>query len=178
MIGLLRALQTTFAAMARKPFTVQYPIEKRPISHRTRGFPVLFWDPDVEEPFCVGCHRCERACPTQCMTVTMKDNPLVKEGKSKRRKIVDEFFIDYGRCMRCNICVEVCPFEAIALDNTWASIEGSRYDRFDLVKDLDDLLALSRSGRFDPFEGTSAKKKVKEKVPVASGDPPSEEAAA
>jgi len=171
MIGLLKALGTTFSTMARKPVTIQYPTERRPIFHRTRGFPVLFWDQEVEEPYCVGCQRCARACPTGCMSVTMKDNPLFKGGKSKRRKIVDEFFIDYGRCMRCNICVEVCPFEAIALDNTWASIEGSRYDRFDLVKDLEGLLALSKSGHFDPFEGTSARKK-EEKVAVASSPSP------
>ena len=34
------------------------------------------------------------------MTVTMKDNPKQAAGESKRRKIVDTFWIDYGRCMR------------------------------------------------------------------------------
>src|SRR3990172_10466353 len=166
MIGVLKSMVATMRPPLRKPVTIQYPDVHREIPERNKGFPLLLWDFDVDEPFCTGCHACERACPVECMTVIMKDNPLHAEGKSKRRKIVDEFFIDYGRCMRCNICVEVCPFEAIALDNTWASIEGSRYDRFDLVKDLDDLLALSRSGRFDPFEGTSAKKKEREKVPA------------
>ena len=78
------------------------------------------------------------------MTVTMKDNPLHAEGKSKRRKIIDEFYIDYGRCMRCNICVEVCNFDAIAMNNTWSGHELSSVDRQDLVLDLDQLLSLSK----------------------------------
>ena len=67
-----------------------------------------------------------------------------------RRKIVDQFFIDYGRCMRCNICVEVCNFEAIGMNNTWAGHELSRYDRKDLVMDLDMLMAQSKAGKVDP----------------------------
>ena len=178
MLGILKGMYVTLSTTLRKPVTIQYPTKHREVPQRDRAFPILLWDTQVDEPFCTGCHACERACPVECMTVIMKDNPKHADGTSKRRKIVDQFWIDYGRCMRCNICVEVCPFEAIALDNTWASIEGSRYDRFDLVKDLDDLLALSRSGRFDPFEGTSAKKKEREKVPATGGSSPSEEAAA
>lgn len=156
MIGVLKGMTTVLSAMLRKPVTVQYPTEKRELPERTRGFPVLLWDRNVDEPFCTGCHACELACPTECMTVILKDNPKFQTGESKRRKIVDKFFIDYGRCMRCNICVEVCNFEAIALDNTWQSIEASRYDRGDLVKDLNDLLGLDKAGKIKPFEGTRA----------------------
>jgi len=86
------------------------------------------------------------------MTVTMKDNPQYAEGKSPRKKIVDRFFIDYARCMRCNICVEVCNFDAIVMDNTWRSVEMSRYDRQDLVMDLEALLYASKTGYLkDPF---------------------------
>ena len=84
------------------------------------------------------------------MTVVMRDNPKHAAGESKRRKIIDEFWIDYGRCMRCNICVEVCNFEAIGMNNTWAGHELSRFDRSDLVLDLDQLLAQSKAGKVDP----------------------------
>jgi NADH-quinone oxidoreductase subunit I len=85
------------------------------------------------------------------MTVTMRDNPKFAEGTSKRRKIVDQFFIDYGRCMRCNICVEVCNFDAIAMNNTWQGHELSMFDRKDLVMDRDQLMALSRDRQIRPW---------------------------
>ncbi len=152
MIGLFKALGTTLSSFLRKPVTVQYPDVRKELPHRTRGFPVLLWDFDVDEPFCTGCQVCARFCPTECMSVTMKDNPLFEQGKSKRRKIVDRFYIDYARCMRCDICVEVCNFDAIVLNNTWSGHELSRYDRRDLVFDVEDLLAESKADRLkDPF---------------------------
>jgi NADH-quinone oxidoreductase subunit I len=152
MRGIFRSIATTVSAALRKPVTVQYPTAKKELPHRSRGLPVLLWDFQVEEPFCTGCQVCARYCPVDCMTVTMKDNPLHAEGKSKRRKIVDKFYIDYARCMRCNICVEVCNFDAIVMNNEWSGVELARYDRQDLVMDLGALLTHSRSGSLkDPF---------------------------
>lgn len=150
MIGILRSFAQTLRVIGRKPVTIQYPEVHREIPNRDRAFPILIWDFDVDEPFCTGCHACERACPVECMTVVMKDNPKQAAGESKRRKIIDEFWIDYGRCMRCNICVEVCNFEAIGMNNTWAGHELSRYDRKDLVMDVEMLLSQSKAGKVDP----------------------------
>ncbi len=151
MIGVLRSLGATMSTMLRKPVTIEYPTKHRPVPERDRAFPILLWDFDIDEPFCTGCHACERACPVECMTVTMRDNPKLAAGESKRRKIIDEFYIDYGRCMRCNICVEVCNFEAIAMNNTWSGHELSSLDRRDLVLDLDQLLALSKTKQINPW---------------------------
>jgi NADH-quinone oxidoreductase subunit I len=146
VIGILKSVGTALRTAARRPVTVQYPTEHREIPQRERAFPILLWDENIDEPFCTGCQACARACPCECMTVVMKDNPRFKAGESKRRKIVEKFWIDYGRCMKCNICVEVCNFEAIAMNNTWAGFELSRYDRRDLVMDVDDLLRQSKEG--------------------------------
>jgi formate hydrogenlyase subunit 6/NADH:ubiquinone oxidoreductase subunit I len=135
----------------RTPVTFQYPTEHTQLPERDRAFPILLWDFVVDESFCTGCHACERACPVECMTVTMMDNPKHAEGTSKRRKILDEFYIDYGRCMRCNICVEVCNFDAIAMNNTWTGHELSSVDRQDLVMDRDQLLALSKNMQIRPW---------------------------
>ena len=151
MIGILKSMYVTFSTMLRKPVTIEYPSRHREVPQRDRAFPILLWDTEVDEPFCTGCHACERACPVECMTVTMKDNPLHADGKSTRRKIIDEFWIDYGRCMRCNICVEVCNFEAIAMNNTWAGHELSKFDRNDLVLDLDQLLAQHKQNKIDAW---------------------------
>jgi NADH-quinone oxidoreductase subunit I len=153
MIGLLKAMKVTLSTLTREPVTVQYPDEHKDLPKRSRGFPTLLWDFDIDEPFCTGCQVCARYCPTSCMSVTMQDNPKFKEGDSKRRKTVDRFYIDYARCMQCNICVEVCNFEAIVMNNTWSGREVSRFDRRDLVFDLEDLLKPSTSGRLpDPFK--------------------------
>lgn len=151
MIGVMKAMVTTMRTMLRKPVTIQYPTVHRQLPERNQGLPLLLWDFQPDEPYCTGCHACERACPVECMTVTMKDNPKFAEEKSKRRKIIDEFWIDYGRCMRCGICVEVCNFEAIAMNNTWTGQEQSRFDRGELVLDLDQLLAQSKAGKIEPW---------------------------
>ncbi len=148
MIGLAKSMLTTLGVFTRRPVTRNYPTVHKPLPERDRAFPLLLWDREIDEPFCTGCHACERACPVECMTVLMKDNPNHKSvgGTSTRRKIIDKFWIDYARCMRCNICVEVCNFDAIAMNNTWQGHELSVHDRKDLVLDLPQLLALHRAG--------------------------------
>jgi len=87
--GLLLTLVSTMNGL-RSPVTRQYPstgtLWKReeaptPVQDRFMGFPALTWDGEIEEPFCTSCMVCIRHCPTQCMTATMKDNPLQQEGK-------------------------------------------------------------------------------------------------
>ncbi|MBI4200324.1 MAG: NADH-quinone oxidoreductase subunit I [Chloroflexi bacterium] len=117
MLGNLKGLLVTMREFFRPRVTAQYPKEHLPVAPRFMGFPVLTWDEKVEEPYCTGCMVCVRYCPTQCMSATMKDNPLLQEGKSKRRKIVDEFEINLGRCILCGICVDVCNFDAIVMSH-------------------------------------------------------------
>ena len=45
---------------------------------------------------CIGCKKCEKACPSEAITVT--DN-LAK--------------IDYSKCTNCGACVEACPVHVI-----------------------------------------------------------------
>ncbi len=117
MLASLKGLLVTLKASLRKPVTAQYPKEHLPIQKRFMGFPALTWDKDVGEPFCTGCMVCVRYCPTQCMSAKMKDNPLFAEGKSTRRKIINEFEINLGRCILCSICVQVCNFDAIEMSH-------------------------------------------------------------
>ena len=103
MIGFLNSLVVTLKTTFRKPVTVQYPDDHIPMSPRTLGFPVLLWDASDDEPACTGCMVCMRYCPTDCSTVSMKDNALHADGKSKRRKIVDDFQIRMERCILCGV---------------------------------------------------------------------------
>ena len=141
MLGNLKGLMTTFAEFFKPVVTAQYPKEHLPLAPRWMGFPVLTWDEGVGEPYCTGCMVCIRYCPTECMSATMKDNPLHAEGKSKRRKIVAEFEINFGRCIVCGICVDVCNFDAIEMSQEH---ELSVFARDDNRANLERLLQLGK----------------------------------
>ena len=134
----------------RRPVTRQYPATGNfwsrteaptPVQPRFMGFPALTWDGQVDEPYCTGCMVCIRNCPTLCMSATMKDNPLQKEGRSHRRKIVDSFEINLNRCILCGICVEVCNFDAIVMSHEH---EMSTYQRNGGRADLTALLEIGQ----------------------------------
>ena len=134
--GLMLTLMSTFHGL-RQPVTQQYPTVPTPVQPRFMGFPALTYDDQVDEPFCTGCMVCIRNCPTQCMSASMKDNPLNAEEKSHRKKIVDYFEINLNRCILCGICVEVCNFDAIVMSHEH---EESTYQRNGDRVDLPELL--------------------------------------
>ncbi len=144
MIGFLGGLYVTLKTAFRKPVTDQYPDpeERHQVDLRYMGFPALLWDHDVPEPYCTGCMVCIRACPTQCMSAEMTDNPKYADETSRRRKIVETFEINLGRCILCGICVDVCNFDAIEMSHDH---ELSKYERNGNRVDLDALLDMGRS---------------------------------
>jgi len=139
VLGSIKGMLVTLVSTFRKPVTNQYPNKPRQVEPRFMGFPALTWDESVGEPYCTACMVCIRNCPTLCMTATMKDNPLHKEEKSSRRKIVDEFEINLNRCILCGICVEVCNFDAIVMSHEH---ELSVYERNGDRVGLEGLLKL------------------------------------
>ena len=151
MRGMLKSLGRGAVVFGRKPVTIHYPDEKRRLPTRARTFPYLIWNHDLDEPNCTGCGKCAKACPVDCMTTTLKKNSAFADGRSNHKSVIDDFYIDFGRCMRCNICVEVCPFDAIAMLPIWEGHEQSKFDRRELIMDLDDLLAPSRAEPEMPF---------------------------
>ena len=72
----------------------------------------------------------------------MKDNPKHSDGLSKRRKIIDTFKINLNRCILCNICVDVCNFDAIEMSHEH---EQERYVRDGARADLPTLLSLGKA---------------------------------
>src|SRR5213080_2728587 len=108
--------------------TVQYPEERSPLPENYRNFPFLIYDTDDPEAGlrCVACKICEKECPPQCIYITKsKDKKPDYIGKPQFYPAV--FDIDVSVCMSCQICVEVCPFEAIKMDTEF---ELSNTDRF------------------------------------------------
>jgi formate hydrogenlyase subunit 6/NADH:ubiquinone oxidoreductase subunit I len=130
--------------MMRRPVTAQYPDPKRrlPIDERFMGFPALLWDYSNGESYCTGCMVCVRECPTQCMTADMSDNARFASGESTRKKIIEKFEINLGRCILCGICVDVCNFDAIEMSQEH---ELSKFERNANRADLKTLLVMGKT---------------------------------
>jgi NADH-quinone oxidoreductase subunit I len=64
---------------------------------------------------CTSCDLCVRECPTWCISLTCHTETQQEDGAHRPRqiKVLDSFDIDFGLCMYCGICVDVCPFDAL-----------------------------------------------------------------
>ncbi|WP_199441692.1 4Fe-4S binding protein [Umezawaea beigongshangensis] len=83
---------------------------------RSRGVIALL------ESNCTVCMLCARECPDWCIDITSHTEAEQVPGSARprSRNVLDRFAIDYGQCLYCGICVEVCPFDALH----WASESG------------------------------------------------------
>ena len=170
MINFLKGLTLTLTTSLRKPVTAQYPAKDKrlQIEERYMGFPALTWDFQVGEPYCTGCMVCVRNCPTLRMTAEMKDNDFYESGRSNRRKIIDTFEINLGRCILCGICVDVCNFDAIEMSREH---ELSKYERNANRVNLPTLLEM---GKFYQEESNWVPKQPEKNngTPQSSKKPP------
>jgi len=66
-------------------------------------------NPILEVDKCIGCLRCERECPTRCISMV----PGPKERKGKPIPIPD---FDYSICIGCSSCAEVCPTKCLTME--------------------------------------------------------------
>lgn len=68
---------------------------------------------------CTSCMVCARECPAWCIRIASHTAaPAETSGAGRRRTraehILDAFDIDFGLCIYCGICVDACPFDALA----------------------------------------------------------------
>ncbi len=109
-LGLFKGMWLTLRTLFRKPATVMYPVEKEIPLPRARGVIAL----DTEA--CTVCMLCARDCPDWCIYIEghkEQQPPAEPGGRARTRSVLDRFDIDFGLCMFCGICVEVCPFDAL-----------------------------------------------------------------
>src|SRR6266566_2097773 len=124
--------------------TVQYPEERSPLPENYRNFPFLIYDTDDPAAGlrCVACKICEKECPPQCIYI-IKSEDKKPDYIGKPQFYPAVFDIDISVCMSCQICVEVCPFEAIKMDTEYELSTTDRFGGLLLHKD-----ALSKSNDY------------------------------
>ena len=73
---------------------------------------------------------CVRECPAWCIELDSHTVEVTEEGARRPRKVnvLDSFEIDYSLCMYCGVCIDVCPFDALAWDEHRALVTADRED--------------------------------------------------
>ncbi len=102
---LLRGMMVTGRYLVRKKFTIEYPEEKAPQSHRFRGLHALRRYPNGEER-CIACKLCEAVCPALAITI---DSAPREDGTRRTTR----YEIDLFKCIYCGFCEESCPVDSI-----------------------------------------------------------------
>jgi len=136
-----RAMGITFLNFFRKPVTVHYPEVKRVYPDRFRGVLALTYDKETGEENCIGCRLCEYICPPQVIKVEML--------KAEKRNYAKVFTLELYACEFCELCVQVCPTDAIIMTK---SFDLATSDRRELLLDKDRLHTIGL--QFEPSWAT------------------------
>ncbi len=129
--SLLIGMRTSMRVFFRRKITEQYPENRETlyISERFRGTLVMPHDENNQHK-CIACGLCQMSCPNGTIKVTSATQET-EDGKKKKYLVKYEY--DLGSCIFCQLCVNVCPCDAIEFNN---SFENAVFTRSKLVKQL------------------------------------------
>src|SRR3954465_569598 len=130
-IAVAQGMRMTLRNLLRKPVTVHYPTVARPVTDRFRGLLALTYDKETGEENCIGCRLCEFICPPAVIKVEML--------KAEKRNYAKTFILELYACEFCELCVQVCPTDAIVM---MKSFDLSTSDRREMLLDKDRLHAI------------------------------------
>lgn len=131
--GTIKSLATGLSVTMKEFFTCkvteQYPENRKTqkISQRHRATLYMPLDENGNNK-CIACGLCQSNCPNG--TISIKTKSVVDETTGKSKKVLEEYTYDLGSCMYCQICVNVCPKEAIAFNNSFENAVFNRNKLF------------------------------------------------
>ena len=119
----------TFVRIFRRRVTLDYPYKSLAMSARYRGHIDLKIDAQTNQPKCVVCMACQKACPSGCIRLDGQ------KPEGAPRKILTAYQLDFTACSLCGLCVESCNFDALKFSHDYnlASVRKEDY-RMDLLK--------------------------------------------
>jgi NADH-quinone oxidoreductase subunit I len=150
--SLVTGMRITIGEFFKPTITVQYPHESLKMSPRFRGHIELVRDDQTGKAICFACKLCERACPSDCITV----EGAKLEGAKK--KSVTAYMLDFTKCSLCGSCVEACRDGAIRFSREYnlASVNKDDYV-IDLFKRLENEARQARIAEPTPAPAAPAK---------------------
>jgi formate hydrogenlyase subunit 6/NADH:ubiquinone oxidoreductase subunit I len=129
MLTNLRSILSTMRRRFKQAFefhswTVEYP-------HVVRSLPVMSHT-TLKNNFleCTGCMDCQKICPVGAIDIqgfqysSQMRRPLTSGGIPFERE-VENFKIDYSKCIFCGICVEACAPKSLTFTKNFARPEDS-----------------------------------------------------
>src|SRR3954465_13520087 len=131
--ALLNGLRITIKHFFKKPATIRYPEQKRPLDPISRGQHVLKRDEAGAER-CTACGLCAVACPAEAITMQAPERKKGEEHLYREERYAGKYEINMLRCIYCGLCEEACPKEAIFLTDRIVPTEFER-DEFIYGKD-------------------------------------------
>ncbi|MGD0259877.1 MAG: NADH-quinone oxidoreductase subunit I [Verrucomicrobiota bacterium] len=130
--SLVTGMRITIGQFFKPSVTVQYPHESLKMPERFRGHIELVRDPATGKAVCFACKLCERACPSDCITV----EGAKLDGAKKRS--VTQYILDFTKCSLCGSCVEACRDGAIRYSHEYNLASTNKEDYImDLFKRLE-----------------------------------------
>ncbi|MGB3211643.1 MAG: NADH-quinone oxidoreductase subunit I [Desulforhopalus sp.] len=132
LISLFIGMGVTFKEFFKPTVTVSYPYETLKMCDRYRGHIELI-ENEEGKPNCVVCGLCERACPSNCISLAGE------KPEGEKKKVLTKYILDFTICSLCGSCVESCNFNALEFSKEYNLASTRKEDFiFDLLKRLED----------------------------------------